>query len=158
MIYLDHSATTPVDRRVVAAMLPYWTESYGNPSSLYGPGRRARQAVDQSRRAIGQILGCAADEIVFTGSGSEGANLAIKGVALSAPSHRRQIVPSRVEHHVVLESCQELARVHAPIGLSIGAVSPEEIAVSILAELIAVRRGLDPRSARPGPWAHCQQR
>jgi cysteine desulfurase len=97
---------------VLEAMLPYLREQWGNPSSLYGPGRRARQAVEQARRSIGAILGCAADEVVFTGSGSEGANLAIKGVALAAPAHRPQVITSRVEHHAVLESCEELARVH----------------------------------------------
>jgi len=111
-VYVDHAATTPVRPEVLEAMLPHLREQWGNPSSLYGPGRRARQAVEQARRSIGAILGCATDEIVFTGSGSEGANLAIKGVALAAPAHRRQIITSRVEHHAVLESCEELARVH----------------------------------------------
>jgi cysteine desulfurase len=111
-VYVDHAATTPVRPEVLEAMLPFLREQWGNPSSLYGPGRRARQAVEQARRSIGEILGCAADEIIFTGSGSEGANLAIKGVALAAPAHRRQIITSRVEHHAVLESCDELVRVH----------------------------------------------
>jgi cysteine desulfurase len=112
-MYVDHAATTPVRPEVLDAMLPYLREQWGNPSSLYGPGRQARQAVDQARRAIGETLGCASDEIVFTGSGSEGANLAIKGVAFAVPAHRRQIITSRVEHHAVLESCEELARLHA---------------------------------------------
>jgi cysteine desulfurase len=111
-VYVDHAATTPVRPEVLEAMLPYLREQWGNPSSLYGPGRRARQAVEQARRSIGETLGCGADEIVFTGSGSEGANLAIKGVAFASPAHRRQVITSRVEHHAVLESCEELARVH----------------------------------------------
>jgi cysteine desulfurase len=111
-MYVDHAATTPVRPEVLDAMLPYLREQWGNPSSLYGPGRQARQAVEGARRAIGEILGCSSDEIVFTGSGSEGANLAIKGVAFAAPAHRRQVITSRVEHHAVLESCDELARVH----------------------------------------------
>src|SRR5437763_1742530 len=88
-------------------MLPYLREQWGNPSSLYGPGRQARQALDRARRTCGEILGCASDEIIFTGSGSEGANLAIKGLANAAPAHRRQIITSRVEHHAVLEACAE---------------------------------------------------
>jgi len=91
-------------------MLPYLKDQWGNPSSLYGPGRQARQAVDRARRTFGEILGCTANELIFTGSGSEGANLAIKGVAYAAPAHRRQIIASRVEHHAVLETCAELAQ------------------------------------------------
>jgi cysteine desulfurase len=111
-VYVDHAATTPVRLEVLEAMLPYLREQWGNPSSLYGPGRQARQAVEGARHTIGEILGCAPDEIVFTGSGSEGANLAIKGVAFAAPAHRRQIITSRVEHHAVLESCEELSVLH----------------------------------------------
>jgi cysteine desulfurase len=111
-VYVDHAATTPVRPEVLEAMLPFLREQFGNPSSLYGPGRRARQAVDRARRDIGEVVSCAADEIVFTGSGSEGANLAIKGVALAAPAHQRQIITSRIEHHAVLETCAELAALH----------------------------------------------
>ena len=111
-MYVDHAATTPVRPEALEAMLPYLREQWGNPSSLYGPGRRARQALDQARRSIGDVLGCRAEEIVFTGSGSEGANLAIKGVAFAAPAHRRQVITSRVEHHAVIESCEELRALH----------------------------------------------
>ena len=81
VIYLDHSATTPVDRRVVEAMLPYWTEFYGNPSSLYGLGRRAAAALEDARTRIARVLNCQPAEIVFTGCGSESDNLALRGVA-----------------------------------------------------------------------------
>ena len=79
MIYLDHSATTPVDQRVVDAMLPYWTEMYGNPSSLYGLGRRAAAALEDARVRIARVLNCQPAEIVFTGCGSESDNLALRG-------------------------------------------------------------------------------
>jgi cysteine desulfurase len=108
-VYVDHAATTPIRPEVLEAMLPYLRGQWGNPSSLYGPGRQARQAVDRARRTLGDILGCSPDEIVFTGSGSEGANLAIKGVALAAPPHRNHLVTSRVEHHAVLDTCKWLA-------------------------------------------------
>jgi cysteine desulfurase len=111
-VYVDHAATTPVRPEVLEAMLPYLREQWGNPSSLYGPGRRARRALDEARGSIGEILGCMAEEIIFTGSGSEGANLAIKGVAFAGPVHRRQIITSRVEHHAVIESCEELRAHH----------------------------------------------
>jgi cysteine desulfurase len=108
-VYVDHAATTPVRPEVLEAMLPYLRREWGNPSSLHAPGRRAKRAVDQARTVLGDVLGCAGEELVFTGSGSEGANLAIKGVAFAAPAGRNQIITSRVEHHAVLDTCRELA-------------------------------------------------
>lgn len=80
-IYMDHAATTPVRPEVLEAMLPFFGSEYGNPSSVYGWGRRARQALDQARDKVSEILGAEASEIIFTSGGSEGANLAIKGAA-----------------------------------------------------------------------------
>src|SRR5690349_15677683 len=112
-MYVDHAATTPVRPEVLAAMLPYLTDAWGNPSSLYGPGRRAAQALSRARDTLADIFDCAREEIVFTGSGSEGANLAIKGVAMArARSGKRQLITSRVEHHAVLETCRWLAKFH----------------------------------------------
>src|SRR3984893_15299206 len=112
-MYVDHSATTPVRPEVLAAMLPYFSEEWGNPSSLYGPGRRAAQDVLRARDTLADIVGCAREEIVFTGSGSEGANLAIKGVALAAAaSGKRHLITSRIEHHAVLDTCRWLAAQH----------------------------------------------
>lgn len=108
-MYVDHAATTAVRPEVLAAMLPYFVDQYGNPSSLNGPGRRAARTVATARARVGEIFNCSPDEIVFTGSGSEGANLAIKGVALAAMrSGKRHLVISRVEHHAVLHSCRWL--------------------------------------------------
>ena len=91
-------------------MLPYLSDQWGNPSSVYGPGRRAAQAVARARDTVADIFGCAREEVVFTGSGSEGANLAIKGVALAAArSGKRHLVTSRIEHHAVLDTCRWLA-------------------------------------------------
>ncbi len=109
-MYVDHAATTPVRAEVLAAMLPYFSEEWGNPSSLYGPGRRAAQAVVRARETLADIFGCAREEIVFTGSGSEGANLAIKGVAQAAAAKgKHHLITSRVEHHAVLDTCRWLA-------------------------------------------------
>jgi cysteine desulfurase len=108
-MYVDHSATTPVRAEVLAAMVPYFTEQWGNPSSLYGPGRRAAQAVTTARETVAEVLNCAREEIVFTGSGSEGANLAIKGAALAAArTGKRHLVTSQVEHHAVRDTCRWL--------------------------------------------------
>jgi len=110
-LYVDHAATTPVRPEVLAAMLPYFAEEWGNPSSMYGPGRRAAQAVSRARDTVADILDCAREEIVFTGSGSEGANLAIKGVAMAAArTGKRHVVTSRIEHHAVLDTCRWLAK------------------------------------------------
>ena len=110
-MYVDHAATTPVRAEVLAAMLPYLTEEWGNPSSLYGPGRRAAQAVTRARATVADILDCAREEVVFTGSGSEGANLAIKGVAEAAAlDGKRHLITSRIEHHAVLDTCRWLAK------------------------------------------------
>jgi cysteine desulfurase len=131
-MYVDHAATTPVRPEVLEAMLPYLQGQWGNPSSLYGPGRRAREAVKRARRTVGEVLGCAAEEIVFTGSGSEGANLAIQGVALAAPAGRDHIVTSRVEHHAVLESCKLLA---SRFGFEVSYVDVDEHGVVDLEQL-----------------------
>ena len=112
-IYLDHAATTPVDPGVMAAMLPYLSAHAGNASSLYLEGRQARAALDDAREAGAGVLACDAAEIVFTGSGSEAANLAIRGVAWRAhEAGRRHLVTSAVEHHAVLHTVQQLERRH----------------------------------------------
>jgi cysteine desulfurase len=109
-MYVDHAATTPVRPEVLAAMLPYFADEWGNPSSVYGPARRAAQALARARASVADLLDCAREEIVFTGSGSEGANLAIKGVAMAAATvGKRHVVTSRIEHHAVLDTCRWLA-------------------------------------------------
>jgi cysteine desulfurase len=97
-VYLDHSATTPVDQRVVAAMLPYLTEQYGNASSVHLFGQEARAAVDRARRQIAELIGARANEIVFTSGGTEANNLAIRGICEAAASHGRHIISSAIEH------------------------------------------------------------
>jgi cysteine desulfurase len=110
MIYLDHSATPAVDPRVVEAMLPFWTETYGNPSSIYGLGRRAAAALEDARRRIARILNCQPAELIFTGCGTESDNLAMRGVLLAAAAKgKRHIITAPVEHHAVLHTAAELA-------------------------------------------------
>ena len=97
-VYLDHSATTPVDPRVLAAMMPYLTENYGNASSVHLFGQQARAAVDKSRRQIALLIGARPNEIVFTSGGTEANNLAIRGVCEAAEPHGRHIITSAIEH------------------------------------------------------------
>src|SRR5579859_7275413 len=110
-MYVDHAATTPVRPEVLAVMLPYFSEEWGNPSSVYGPGRRAAQALSRARATVADVFDCTREEVVFTGSGSEGANLAIKGVAMAgATVGKRHLITSRIEHHAVRDTCQWLAK------------------------------------------------
>ncbi len=107
-IYLDHAATTPAEPEVVAAMLPYFNELYGNPSSIHSLGQEARLAVEESRAKVAALIGARLDEIIFTGSGSEADNLAIIGTAYANEHKGDHIVTSCIEHHAVLEACRFL--------------------------------------------------
>src|SRR6186997_256264 len=111
-IYLDHAATTPVDPRVVEAMLPYWTTVWGNPSSLYEAGRAARAALDEARAGVARVLGCAPNEIIFTSGGTEGDNLALKGVIEHAQRAGKSthLIITAIEHHAVLHAADYLAQ------------------------------------------------
>jgi len=109
-IYLDHAATSPLRPQVLEAMLPYLREHSGNPSSLHGSGRRARQGVDEAREIIAGAIGAQPREIVFTGSGTEADNLAIKGIAWAGSPRGRHLVTTAVEHKAVLNSIAILER------------------------------------------------
>ncbi len=112
-IYLDYAATTPVDPRVVAAMRPYFTDSFGNPSSVHQFGQKAEAAVETARETVASILHCKPEEILFTSCGSESDNLALRGAALA----RREktgaswILTSRAEHHAVSKTAEQLVKV-----------------------------------------------
>jgi len=108
-IYLDYNATTPIDPRVADAMLPWLREGSGNPSSSHIWGRRARAAVDQARDQVAALLGCDADEVVFTSGGSEANNQALKGTAWARRDVGRHLVVSAVEHPAILEPAGWLA-------------------------------------------------
>ena len=108
-IYLDHNATTPLDRRVLEAMLPILESGFGNPSSLHWFGQRARGAVEDARAQVAALIGASPSEIVFTGSGTEADNTALRGVAGTAREPRRKIVHTAVEHHAVIHTAKALA-------------------------------------------------
>jgi len=109
-IYLDHAATTPVDPDVVQAMLPYFTEKFGNPSSIYAPAREARKAMDWARETVAGILGASPSEVVFTSGGTESDNLAIKGAAFANRHKGNHIITTQIEHHAVLHTCEYLEK------------------------------------------------
>lgn len=109
-VYLDHSATTPVDPRVVEAMLPYLTEKFGNPSSVHLFGQEARAAVDRARRDVAALIGARANEVVFVSGGTEANNLAVQGACEAAASHGRHIITSTIEHPSVRGICDSLEK------------------------------------------------
>jgi cysteine desulfurase len=106
LVYLDNNATTQAAPEVVAAMLPYLTEFYGNPSSVYRFGQRSRQAIDEARGQTAALFGCSESELAFTGGGTESINTAIRGL-LAARSPRKRIVTSTIEHSAGRELCKQ---------------------------------------------------
>ena len=109
MIYLDHHATTPVDPRVLTAMLPFFGEKFGNPSSrAHRPGWDASDAVERARKQVAALIGASAREMVFTSGATEANNLAIAGIAAAAPAGRRHVVTVATEHKAVLDPCLAL--------------------------------------------------
>ena len=109
-IYMDNAATTAVKPEVVKAMLPYFTDVAGNPSSIHRAGREARRAVERAREQVAQAIGCEKSEVYFTAGGSESDNWAIKGAALALQKKGRHIITSAIEHHAVLHTCEFLEK------------------------------------------------
>ncbi len=111
-VYLDHAATTPVDQRVLDAMLPYFTRTYGNPSSVHRWGQQAEAAVERARSLMAEGLNCEPSEVIFTGCGSESDNLAVRGAALAARKEKgaNHVLVSAVEHQAVLNTALALAK------------------------------------------------
>lgn len=109
-IYLDNAATTPVRKEVVDAMLPYFTESFGNPSSVYQIAQMNKKAIDEARETIASALGAKANEIFFTSGGSEADNWAIKGIAQAHKAKGNHIITTKIEHHAVLHTCEFLEK------------------------------------------------
>lgn len=124
-IYLDHAATTPVDPRVLEVMLPFFSERFGNPSSIYTLGQDARAGLDWARGTLAKLLGCQPRELVLTSGATESNNLAIKGVAwwrhFNAPQRGKHIVISAIEHHAVLHAAEALV----PHGFEVSVVQPD---------------------------------
>lgn len=109
-IYLDHAATTKIDDTVLKEMMPYLTNKFGNPSSLYSIGRENKQAIDKARQQVADVLNCSKKEIFFTSGGSESDNLAIKGIAYANRKKGNHIITSKIEHSAVLNTCKMLEK------------------------------------------------
>jgi cysteine desulfurase len=144
-IYLDHSATTPVDQRVVEAMAPYWSETFGNSESSHSFGQAAANALERARQTVADVLGCRPAAIAFTGSGTEADNLALRGVAWEARQKGRgnHIVTTPIEHHAVSHTAEQLRDL---FGFEItwvevneyGQADPESVAAAIRPDTILV--------------------
>jgi cysteine desulfurase len=141
-IYLDHQATTPVDERVLAAMIPFFTEYFGNPASNHFYGWTAAAAIDQARAQVATAIGALPEEIIFTSGATEANNLAIKGVAEASLQRGRHIITVATEHSAVLAPCQYLEK----LGFSLtylpvndrGLISIENLAAAIRPDTILV--------------------
>ena len=141
-IYLDYAATTPTHPEVVKAMLPYFTEAFGNPSSIYSCGQQAKGAIEESRTKIADLIGARDEEIVFTSGGTEADNFAIKGVASTRDTRGNHIITSPIEHHAVIETCKFLGRrgfsiTHLPVD-EYGLVDPNDIKKAITDKTILI--------------------
>jgi cysteine desulfurase len=139
-VYLDHNASTPVHPEVVAEMLPYFGDVFGNPSSVHGFGRDAREGVDTARERIARFLGTTPEEIVFTSGGTESDNFGVKGLA--AARGRGHIITSQIEHHAVLRTCQWLESqgftvTYLPVD-QYGMVDPDDLRRALRPDTIAV--------------------
>lgn len=134
-VYLDHAATTPMRREALEQMLPLLTDDFGNPSSVHGPGRRARAALDESRERVAAALNGEPREIVFTSGGTEAINLAIKGTAWAGKARGNRLVTSAAEHHAVLHTLRHLEKfgfeiVTLPVD-RYGRVDPDQLDAAI---------------------------
>ena len=141
MLYVDHAATTPMRPEVAEAMRPYEGDMFGNPSGVHGIARRAKDALEEARERVAQLLGCEPLEVVFTGGGTESDNLAVKGAAL-ASGRRGGVVTVATEHEAVLQSAEFLSRLGCPVTIvdvdENGLVAPEAVAAAVTDETAVV--------------------
>lgn len=143
LVYMDHAATTYVKPEVLSAMLPYFSEHYGNPSSVYALGRETKAAIDKARDQVASALNAAkANEIYFTGSGTESDNWALRGVAAAHAGRGKHIITTSIEHHAVLHTCQYLEKqgfdvTYLPVDRD-GLVTAQQVADAIRPDTILV--------------------
>ena len=141
-IYLDYAATTPTHPEVLQAMLPYFSDSFGNPSSIHSYGQEVKGAVEEARSQVAALINARNEEIVFTGGGTEADNLAIKGVVSANEKKGNHIITSSIEHHAVIETCQFLEKRGAEVTYlpvdGYGLVDPDSVKKAITSKTILV--------------------
>lgn len=142
LIYMDHAATTPMDSVVLSVMLPYFSDIFANPSSIYALAQESRKVVDDSRLKIASLLGARRSEIIFTSGGTESDNAALKGVVAALQPVGKHIITSKIEHHAVLHTCYQLEQLGYEITyLSVdqnGIVDPESVVNAIREDTVLV--------------------
>jgi len=140
--YLDYAATTPTHPEVVTAMLPYFTESFGNASSIHSYGQEAKQALEEARSKVAALIGASSEEIVFTSGGTEADNSAIKGVAYANKSRGNHIITTAIEHHAVIESAEFLEHQGFEVTClpvdKYGLVDPDDVRKAITGKTILI--------------------
>ncbi len=141
-IYLDHNATTPIHPAVIESMLPYLREDFGNPSSIHSFGQAAKKGLEEARERVARLIGSRPEEIVFTGSGTEASNLAIKGVVYGRRGEGRHVITSSIEHHAVLNVCRQIEKegfrvTYLPVD-RVGLIRPEDVSRAITEETILI--------------------
>ena len=141
-VYMDHASATPVRKQVIEAMLPYFEEHYGNPSTVYDLGTNIKQVIEEQRAKVAKLIGARAEGIIFTSSGAEANNLAVKGVAFARQKKGKHIIISSIEHHSVLNSARFLERMDFEVTFlpvdQYGLVDPERLVEAIRPETILV--------------------
>jgi cysteine desulfurase len=141
-IYLDYAATTPTHPDVVKAMLPYFTEKFGNPSAIYACAQETKAAIEDARSKVARLLGARDEEIVFTSGGTEANNFAIKGTAYANKRKGNHIITNVIEHHAVLETCHFLEKMGYQLTIlpvdSYGGVSPDDVRNAITPKTILI--------------------
>ena len=141
-IYLDYAATTPTHPEVVEAMLPYFSDVFGNPSSIHSFGQEAKATVEEARDKISALIGARSEEIVFTGGGTEADNFAIRGIAYANEGKGNHIITTAIEHHAVMETCKFLQRrgfevTYLPVD-SCGLVDPQDVKKAVTDKTILI--------------------
>lgn len=141
-VYLDHAATTPTHPEVVKAMLPYFTDAFGNPSSIYSYGQEAKGGIEEARSKVAELIGARSEEIIFTSGGTEADNFALKGIAYANGHKGNHIITTSIEHHAVMEACNFLERrgfsiTYLPVD-GYGLVDPDEVKKAITDKTILV--------------------
>jgi len=141
-IYLDYAATTPTHPEVVKVMLPYFTDVFGNPSSIYSYGQEAKGAIEEARVKVADLIGARGEEIVFTSGGTEADNFALKGVAFANETKGNHIITSSIEHHAVIETCKFLKRrgfrvTYLPVD-EYGRIDPDDVREAITNKTILI--------------------
>ncbi len=141
-VYFDHNATTPVDREVLEAMLPFFADEFGNASSIHSFGQRTRAAVERARESVAALIEARPAEVVFTSGGTESDNLVVFGIVAAAAGDRKHVIASQIEHHAVLNACQALEEggvevTYLPVSRE-GLVDPDDVRRAIRPETVLI--------------------